>query len=218
MELLDAVLEAGPKPPYTATRAEMKNYAQTLSSHVAISVADGLRRHGLDNCFPDKEGRGEDRAFLGSIGAKKVDVHFSTENGGLMLGVSIKTINYIPTSNLANRCGDLMFESVTLHGRFPFAVLGALLILDSKALSDGNDRRQSTFDQANTKLKLYSGRRYYSESIEKFEAISIGIYDVSSSTQYFRLFEVGNQPREIAENEFYSRLADLTKQRNPKHF
>lgn len=216
MSFIDAISDAGTKPPSSADRSLKKNYAQKLSSSLAMALATGLRKHGIKNCYPNSEGRGEDRSYLGSIGAKQVDVHSAQGEAGLLLGVSIKTINYIPTSNLANRCEDLMFESVTLHGRFPFAVLGALLILDKAAYSDSTPRRHSTFGQANSKLKLYSGRKHYSEASEKYELIGLGIYDANSSSKDFELFEVGEAPKRIDESEFYDRLSSLVKQRNPE--
>ena len=51
-----------------------------------------------------------------------------------MLALSVKSINFRDRrsrnfqKNLTNRRGDMLFESVTLHRRFPYAVLGGLLL------------------------------------------------------------------------------------------
>ena len=61
----------------------------------------------------------------GGIGAKKVDVTWATAEAGLILGVSVKTINWKDKKsanyqkNVTNRRGDLLFEAVTLPSAFP---------------------------------------------------------------------------------------------------
>ncbi len=82
-----------------------------------------------------------------------------------------------------------MFESVALHGRFPFAVLGAKLVLDDSARSDGNRGPKSKFEQANNKLRLYSDRKNYNELSEKFEMIGIGVYKVSDGTATLQMYK-----------------------------
>ena len=72
--------------------------------------------------------------MAGGIGAKKVDVTWATEEGGLLLGVSIKTINFRDRKtgnfqkNLTNRRGDMLFEAVTLHRRFPLCRVGRAVL------------------------------------------------------------------------------------------
>ncbi|HYC89921.1 MAG TPA: hypothetical protein VEO54_11970 [Thermoanaerobaculia bacterium] len=90
----------------------------------------------------------------GGIGAKKVDITWATEESGLLLAISVKCItardvatrNY--QKNLINRRGDMLGEAVTLHRRFPYAVLGGFLFLDSGAAHDASDQRSSTFRNA----------------------------------------------------------------------
>ncbi len=53
-----------------------------------------------------------------------------------MLAMSVKSINFADGTtgnyqkNLTNRRGDMLFEAVTLHRRFPYAVLAGILIFD----------------------------------------------------------------------------------------
>ena len=96
--------------------------------------------------------------MTGGIGAKKVDVTWATEEGGLLLGISIKGINFRDgrsknfRKNLTNRRGDMLFEAVTLHRRFPYAVLGGLFFLDHEAKYDATARRRSTFVNAHARF------------------------------------------------------------------
>lgn len=78
--------------------------------------------------------------------AKKVDVTWATEESGLILAASVKTTLFKDKTsknfqkNLTNRPADMLNEPVTLHRRFPYAVLAALLIFDVGAESDGTER------------------------------------------------------------------------------
>src|SRR6266436_1843886 len=135
MPLVQAIRAAEPRPPEDASRADKKNYGERLSNHVAVAVAARLRELGLANCQPDPRG-GRERQFAGGIGAKKVDVSYATEEDGLVLGVSVKSISFADRrtrnfqKNLTNRRGDLLAEATTLHQRFPYAVIGGLFLFD----------------------------------------------------------------------------------------
>src|SRR4051812_3829589 len=96
--------------------------------------------------------------MAGGIGAKKVDVTWATEEAGLLLATSIKTINFRDLKsrnfqkNLTNRRGDMLFEAVTLHRRFPYSVLLGLFCFDWEAATDNvklgegaKETRRSTF-------------------------------------------------------------------------
>jgi len=72
---------------------------------------------------------------------------------GLLMAISVKTINFRDMrsnnlqKNLTNRRGDMLFESITLHRRFPYAVLAGFLLLDKEAAADDTGRRRTTFAQ-----------------------------------------------------------------------
>ena len=61
--------------------------------------------------------------------------------------------------NLTNRRSDLIFEAVTLHRRFPYAVLSGWLFLDAQAADDYTDRRRSTFENVFPRLTLHRPTR-----------------------------------------------------------
>lgn len=162
---------AGVKPPHEAPQAEKKNYAERLSNEIALVVANTLRGLGLTNCQPER-GRGRERQFAGGIGAKKVDVSFATEEDGLVLGVSIKSISFPDgrthnyQKNLTNRRGDLLAEATTLHQRFPYAVIGGLFLFEEGAAKDGTSRRPSTFETAHEYFRTFDGRGTQANSVE----------------------------------------------------
>jgi hypothetical protein len=143
-DLLTTALRALPaKPADSASQADKKRYSERVSENAAQAIAEELRQRGLREARPGAAGKGErsgaERRMAGGIGAKKVDVTWATEESGLLLGISIKSINFRDRrtgnfqKNLTNRRGDMLMEAVTLHRRFPYAVLGALFFLDKGA-------------------------------------------------------------------------------------
>lgn len=100
-----------------------------LSNYLAHEVAEALRTVGFTNTKPERGAPGE-QAFQGRLGPKKVDVSYADEQHGLLLAVSIKSINFEPFGkNLKNRFADLCTEAITLHMRFPYSVLRGLVAL-----------------------------------------------------------------------------------------
>jgi hypothetical protein len=121
-ELLIASLKKlPPKPPDSASREAKKAYSESLSA-VAVALADVLRRRNLSGTLPAAlpaeevvaEGksapkaharkRGAERRMAGGLGAKKVDVTWATEEGGLLLALSIKSVtSAIPELAISRR-------------------------------------------------------------------------------------------------------------------
>lgn len=210
-ELLEAALTGvGDKPADSAAATVKKAYSEKISNAFACALAEELRLRGLKGARPTLPGEldlsGAERRMAGGIGAKKVDVTWATEEAGLLLGVSIKSINFRDVrtrnfqKNLTNRRGDMLFEAVTLHRRFPYAVLGGFFLLDHGAETDGTDRRKSTFRNAHSRLRLFSGRDDPGGRDEQYERLYIVLLDASSRHARFRTYLVGapDQPVELA--------------------
>lgn len=196
-DLLGALQTLLPKPPDSARREAKQHFSQQVSDLTAVVIAQALIARGLTGTNPvqDDQGRaGSERRLAGGIGAKKVDVSWATEESGLLLGVSVKSINFRDArsgnfqKNLTNRRGDLLIEAVTLHRRFPYAVLGGLFILDVGAASDGTGRRRSTFENAGYHLRLFRGRRDPAGREEQYEELCIALLDTSETSPSIQVF------------------------------
>ncbi|TIP06854.1 MAG: hypothetical protein E5X72_00530 [Mesorhizobium sp.] len=189
-----------------------------VSSAAAVAIADELRHRGLKEARPAPPGvldtSGAERRMSGGIGAKKVDVTWATEESGLLLGISIKSINFRDSrsknfqKNLTNRRGDMLFEAVTLHRRFPYAVLGGLFFLDSAAESDATTKRRSTFINTHARLRLFTGRNDPGGRDEQYEHLYILLLDASASHATYRMYRVGDWENEVPVE---SALEDLLK-------
>ncbi len=219
--LVDAVRSAGPIAVSGASRDVKKRYAERLSAALAHEVAEGLRTVGFPGVRPIRGGPGE-REFQGGLGPKKVDVSYADERHGLLLAVSIKSICFEPYGkNLKNRFGDLCTEAITLHMRFPYAVVGALFAMPEDANLDKTAlRRISTFQRAAMLLGTIGGRHDYSSAGERFEDVTMLLFrplQEGGGEPQVKLYAATTKPelQELSETDYFLRLRDMYNVRNP---
>lgn len=218
MSLLDAVIRTGEVPPEDASQADKKRFSERLSENLAQEMAEALRVMGFRNTHPVRGGPGE-REFQGGLGPKKVDVSFSDEKHGLLLAVSIKTINSAPFGkNLKNRFADLCTEAITLHLRFPYSVICALFAFPIAADEDiTQGRTLSTFRRATRLLATVSGRAEYTDPGEKFEHVAMMLYqpvEDGGPEPWVRLYDA-NTEEALDEPAYLERLRQIFNKRNP---
>ena len=229
-DLLAAALARLPaKPADEAPQADKKRYSEQVSQFAAEAFAEELRRRGLKETTPRPAEAGEgaaagaERRMAGGIGAKKVDVTWATPESGLLLGVSVKTINFRDRKtgnfqkNLTNRRGDLLIEAVTLHRRFPYAVLGGFFFLDHGARADGTDRRRSTFANAAHRLRMFTGRDDPAGRDEQYERMYLVLLDADRRPPLVEVYPVGRSKTVPLEAAFDD-LVTLVAQRNPDFY
>lgn len=228
-DLLSAALMGlGDKPADTAAATVKKRYSELVSAATATAIAEELRQRGLREARPAPPGvldsSGAERRMAGGIGAKRVDVTWATEESGLLLGISIKSINFRDQrtqnfqKNLTNRRGDMLFEGVTLHRRFPYSVLGGLFFLDAGAEHDGTGRRRSTFLNTHNRLKLFTGRNDPGGRDEQYEHLYIVLLQASAASANFRVFCVGDPDNEVPLDRALEDLLRATAVRNPDFY
>jgi len=92
-DLLEEALRQLPsKPTDSAAQAAKKRYSEQISQVIALAIAEELRNRGLKEARPAREGElgdsGAERRMAGGLGAKKVDVTWTTEESGLLLAIS----------------------------------------------------------------------------------------------------------------------------------
>jgi hypothetical protein len=223
--LLDAIRELGPKPPDSSSQAEKKRYSERLSQLVAFNLAAELRRRGLKGSLPDRDRKlGSERRMAGGIGAKKVDVTWATEEAGLIFAISVKSINWKDAAsgnyqkNLVNRRGDMLIEAVTLHRRFPYAVLAGFIFLDEGAAADQTERRRSTFANAHHRLKLFTGRQDPSGRDEQYERMYLFLLAGDPAAPRVAAYEVGSPDVPLEVGGILDELLQLVADRNPDFY
>lgn len=228
-ELVRAALaRLGQKPPDDAPQATKKRYSEEASEAIALAFAEEVRARGLHGARPAASGTadrsGAERRMAGGIGAKKVDVTWATEESGLLLGISIKTINFRDgktgnfQKNLVNRRGDMLIEAVTLHRRFPYAVLFGFVFLDKDAENDATVRRRSTFSNAHNRLRLFTGRSDPAGRDEQYERMYIGLFDEPGRDLVVRVFGVGAPDQQLSLETIFDDMLQLLAERNPDFY
>lgn len=228
-ELIAAALrQLGPKPADDSGQRDKRRYSERMSQVLAAALAGELRQRGLEETRPAPPGvlggSGAERRLSGGLGAKKVDVSWTTEESGLLLAMSIKTINFRDQrtknfqKNLTNRRGDMLFEAVTLHQRFPYSVVVGLLCLDAGAENDGTLKRRSTFLNTHPRLRLFTNRNDPAGRNEQFERFFVALVDASANPPSFRLFRIGEPQLEISLEDAIEESLTLVAERNPDFY
>lgn len=212
------------KTGIAASQAAKRHYSQEMSRVIAEALGQALRDRGMDGARPAGPGAvgrsGVERRLAGGIGAKKVDVSWATEESGLLLGGSVKTINWRDgrsgnfQKNLTNRRGEMLFESVTLHRRFPFAVLAGFVFLDKDARNDGTARRNSTFANAFPRLRLFTGREDPAGREEQYERLYIALVDANPFTPSFECYRADDATTLVTFEAILDDLVHVLAERN----
>ena len=155
----DALAHAGEKPLDSATRDQKKNYSERLSNSIAVLLASRLRKAGgFKSILPNPDGLGRETGSASGAQKKlkKTDVRFATQDTGLELLVSVKTLNFHDvkkdkkdpgkivigryTKNMMRNDHELRAEAMDHHERFPYAVLIGLFFIPVDA---GDDARHA---------------------------------------------------------------------------
>jgi hypothetical protein len=223
-----------PKPPDSATQSEKRRYSEKLSAAVALVLAEELRFRGLREARPAGPGEldtsGAERRMAGGVGAKKVDVTWSTDESGLLFAISVKSINFRDQrtrnfqKNLTNRRGEMLMEAVTLHRRFPYAVLAAFFFLDKGAETDNvhegqnRRRRRSTFHNAHARLRLFTGRADPAGRDEQYERFYLLLVEGTPTSAELRAYEVGKPDDIVPLDQIINELLNLVAERNPDFY
>ena len=226
--VLAGLAELPPKPPDSANREQKKRYSERVSQTIAAAFAEELRNRGLREALPSPPGvvgsSGAERRMAGGIGAKKVDVTWSTEESGLLLGISIKSINFRDNrtsnfqKNLINRRGDMLIEAVTLHRRFPYAVLAGFFFFDKDAASDQTAKRRSTFNNAHSRLRLFTGRSDPAGRDEQFEQMFLVLIDANPFKPSMVVHRVGEPETPMQLEDIFGELVAVVAERNPDFY
>ncbi|MCY3782254.1 MAG: hypothetical protein OXG79_00515 [Chloroflexi bacterium] len=221
--LIDALCKLDPKPPLEAGASAKKGYSELMSAALAQVIAESLRNRGLGEARPYPGNRGtsgSERRMAGGIGDKKVDVTWATEESGLLIAFSVKCINFADRrsrnyqKNFTNRRGDMLFEAVTLHRRFPYATLVGIFVFDNGAQFDGTERRASTIENAHRGLRLFTGRDDPAGRDEQYEKFYLGLVSASAERSEMSFARAGEPESELALDEVITEALGTVAERN----
>ncbi|MBS1871755.1 MAG: hypothetical protein JSU00_00975 [Acidobacteria bacterium] len=142
----------------------------------------------------------------------------------MLLAISVKTINFRDgrtrnfQKNLVNRRGDMLMEAVTLHRRFPYAVLAGFFFLDKDAENDGTAKRRSTFLNAHSRLRLFTGRDDPAGREEQYERFYLILLDADPESARLRAYAVGDPENQLSFSAVLDEVLTLVAHRNPDFY
>jgi hypothetical protein len=192
----------GVRPPaFGDNRGDKKNYAQNLSSELAMMIADCLRPYYTKaRLTPRENGTGLEFSIGAKLDSKKTDVGVWDDAAGLILGVSIKTYSFRdyhgPTGKKPAHLGryqrnvkrndmELRDEADVLHRRQPYAVLFALFFMPRDACWDGVTGH-SSFAHAVFTFRKRAGRGSADAArSDLFEKVYVGLFTDDGGVEFF---------------------------------
>ena len=207
-------------------------YAFKLSTSLARTVADSLRAD-FPGVLPGIDGRGGESAAPVHSGFKRLDVNYSTQQLGLALGVSIKTLNFPDegsgrfTKNATRIDNELRAEAQDYHHRQPYCVLAALIFVPEATVRDHGSRGRTSFRHIYETLSKRAGRQDHAGPHDRFELVYLITYEDDENSPSFgrmRLTEVRaptdatDEPADATTFDDLIRAIGTTFQtRNPHH-
>lgn len=103
---------------------------------------------------------------------------------------------------------------MTLHRRFPYAVLGGFMFLDKDAKNDGTTRRNSTFENAFTRLRLFTGRDDPAGREEQYERLYLISVEATPFGSAWECYEVDDPTVQVSLSDAIDSLVVLLGERN----
>jgi hypothetical protein len=184
----------------TITDGQAKAAQIRLSASLAVALVVDLRKQ-----LPGLNAEVGERDVSGALRVVKADVSEMDPLDGLRLAIEIKPINLAVGRAIWNRFGDIRTFAVNLHLKFPFAVVGGVLVIPTYEVSAGK-RRDTThlIQRAVDRLARAGGRETEGDAPHLLEGVGVVVYDPDQA-----VLDPSTPPREsrLRWDEFIEDLA-----------
>ena len=110
------------------------------------------------------------------------------------------------------------FEALTLHKRFPFAVVVGLFFLDEGAADDATASRKSTFQNAHAAFRIFTNRESPAGRDEQFERLYIVLFGPEGDGTKLRFYLAGDTSEERDVDSVFDDMLLLLEERNPDFY
>ncbi len=183
---------AEPRPERSDSYKKKNAYAVRFADATAAAMAADLapRMRGIE--------ASPKRVATSALGAKQLDVNFSTPATGLALGISLKSVHIREatgaqryTHNKKRNEEELRIEAIGYHKRQPYAVMVGVLFLPFDSCDDAK-AGSSSFGSWVRHLRPYTGRQGPHDDVDRFEKIYIALYEPDGTD--VRFFDVDCAP------------------------
>jgi hypothetical protein len=148
----------------------------------------------LSGRLPQLAAKAGEHKVAGALRTVLADVSEYHELDGLRLAVEIKPVNLAVGRALWNRFGDIRAFAVNLHLKFPFAVVGGVLVIPTYEVSKKGAKKPTVqlIDRTIGRLVRAGRRQNESEASHLLEGIGIIVYDPDAGTLLNGLPPVGS--------------------------
>jgi hypothetical protein len=144
-----------------------------LSAALGVALADELLA-----VIPTLDPWAGERNVAGALRTVKADVSEFHPLDGLRLAIEIKPVNRAVGRAIWNRFGDIRTFAVNLHLKFPFAVVGGVLVLPTYELVGGEPRDTThLINRAVDRLSRAGGRETEGDADHLLEGVGVVVYD-----------------------------------------
>lgn len=161
------------------------------SKAAQIRLSRALARHILAELrvrLPQLNGVAGETTVAGALRSADADVAESHPLDGLRLAIELKPINAAVGRAIWNRFGDIRAFAVNIHLKFPFAVVGGVLVFPSwewaTSRTRGRYKKPTTHlvERAVARLQRAGGRLKESDAPHLMEGVWVLLYDPDTKT------------------------------------
>ena len=164
----------------TVTVAGRKKAGQIrLSAALGRALAQDLHER-----YPGINATVGETAVSGALRISRVDVVEMTQLDGLKLAIELKPINLAVGRAIWNRFGDIRVSAVSMHLKYPYAVVGGVLTVPTWETTSGGTRK-STEDlirRLSEALRRAGGRMREDDAPHRLEGVAVVAFDPDTAT------------------------------------
>jgi hypothetical protein len=152
-----------------------------------IRLSAGLGRalaQDLHASYPSINATVGETDVSGALRISRVDVAEMTPLDGLKLAVELKPINLAVGRAIWNRFGDIRVSAVSMHLKYPYAVVGGVLTVPTWETT-GAGTRKSTEDlirRLSEALRRAGGRIREDDAPHRLEGVAVVAFDPDTAT------------------------------------
>jgi hypothetical protein len=177
------------------------------SAQIRLSYALGQALIGdLQARLERLEARAGEHKVAGALRVVNADVSEYHSLDGLRLAVEIKPVNLAVGRAVWNRFGDVRAFAVNIHLKFPFCVVGGVLVIPTYELSPKGAKKSTMplIQRTIGRLVRAGRRRNESEAAHLLEGIGVIVYDPDKGLM---VEDVPSPKSELRWDSFVAQLA-----------
>jgi hypothetical protein len=149
-------------------------------------------------------------SIFGSHKPKNVDVAVIEKNNGPQIIIGVRSQMSSVGKNLLTYYEEIIGDCISLHDRFPMAVIGYVYLLPARPIKEGLEKERVDVDRAERLFARITGRNDWHDTGDKYEHFALLKVDFASSPP--RLLD-SRDPLKI--DDFFDKIVATYNERKP---